>query len=154
MVLLFTDPIAARLYIEEFSPKSIIPVEAYLWRSPEPEDTFAGTYNEFVDASDLRPLDIEELTPELIEGDHWTVRVTPAFYVKGYRPTPPTKKRPAGGTGGVLLLSHFNREGEDNLWDNILVLNLSTREAVDRFTGQLTVESDFTFDKDLERLVQ
>lgn len=151
MVLVFTDPIAARLYLEEFSPKSIVPVDAYLWRSKEAEESYTGTYDDFVASSDIRSLSIEELTPELIEGEHWTIRVTPAVYAKGFR-------KSGRATGGVVLLSHESRmaEGEvsENLWSNKTILVLYGQGEVDALTGQLTIESDFAFDKDLERLVE
>ncbi len=140
MTLYFTDPIAAKLYIEEFAPKSINTVDAYLW-TPKNEDEVLNWDNS--EDFTIREVTVDELEPELIaDGSH--VRVNNAIYVKGY---PPQQRKNASATGGVVIFSHDQSDILSNTWQNALLVYVSSDDALTRLINQLTIEGEWAFNE-------
>lgn len=140
MTLIFTDPIAAKLYIDEFAPKSIKPITPFLWTSKKPEAEYGDDFNAFTDESEIRELSLDELTPDLIDSDLKQIRVDPAIFVKGYAPQ-------GEATGGVLVFTHDQENGSTDYWSNSLLLFLPDDDALTRFINQLTIEGDYVFNE-------
>lgn len=137
MVVLFTDPAAAAAYVEQFQPKSVTNVDAWLWTPSAAEDAY-GSDAEYVADAKPREVSVDELK-ELELEPTWHIRVNSAILVQGYRPD---EKR--GNSGGVIVTQHT--EGElPNSWEREVVLYLPTPEAVERLTGQVIIQSDFAF---------
>lgn len=140
MTLVFTDPIAAKLYLEEFGPKSVKPLVAYLWDSKKPEDAYADDFQAFAAESDIRPVELDELVPELIDSELKQIRIDPAVYVKGYAAA-------TGATGGVIVFTHDQSPERPNGWVNSTLLILQDDESLTKLINQLTIEGDYVFNE-------
>jgi len=132
MTLIFDDPIAAKLYIDEFAPKSVKPVVPYLWTSDTPD------FRE--KSSVIRELSYEELVPELIDSNLKQIRLDPAIYVKGY-------KAQGAATGGVVIFTHTQEAGGSTYWSNQLLAILPDDDALTKLINQLTIEGDYVFNE-------
>lgn len=138
MTLYFTDPIAAKLYIEEFAPKAINVVDAYLWT---PKSGDENTDFDAPNAFTVREISVDELEPELTaDGSH--VRVNNAIYVKGY---PREERENGNATGGVLVWSHTQEDILANVWQNDVLQFITTDESLTKLINQLTIEGEYAF---------
>lgn len=147
MTLTFTDPIAARVYLEQWAGKSVNPVDFALW-IPKGAESDYDTWDAYFKECEIRPLTLEELNPELLpelfENEYAHIKVDASVYVKGYQPQ---KRGDVVANGGVLIMTHDQspEQEEANVWGNSLVLGLLSDDALTKLINQLTIQADFAF---------